>query len=429
MVRGMAVATVAGLEARAGGGEGPAPILLAYDPVGVVRRTGRWMNSGAQGKHRDGPPNKFGGIYAKNSPPNQFGGIYAKDAPVNQSGGVTQDAVAASAAGRPGSRAATSKMSGISLDGLLPEGKGGEIATSVPAEIRAQSAEDGGGIASSVPAEVRVQTGHSGIWIASSVPTEIRVQTGHSGTWIASSVPAEVRARAQSAYEQAYTRAYRAYLGASPAAGDPTASPLSDAGVPPADQCFLPCNPPSWEKDRGPPPPEVVQIACCDQRCNNGVRICTSPDPNRPDLCCRDWWWIEVYEWTGDCWYDTEHPCCDPQDPNSPCCTHPETGERCPFTCPRTVCRYSYSVEQHNTKVCADILPEYVRLPMTVSGDCWLCGALSCSFCVSPPGGVWTKCPGGGNCDYGRDWQFLYSVKSDKPVPCAPVVCTPDPCP
>jgi hypothetical protein len=87
------VATVAALQARAGGGEGSAPILAAYDPVGVVRRTGRRMNSGAQGKHRDGPPNKFGGIYAKNSPPNQFGGIYAKDAPANQSGGVSPDAV------------------------------------------------------------------------------------------------------------------------------------------------------------------------------------------------------------------------------------------------------------------------------------------------------------------------------------------------
>jgi hypothetical protein len=183
MVRGMAVATVAGLEARAGGGEGPAPILLAYDPVGVVRRTGRWMNSGAQGKHRDGPPNKFGGIYAKNSPPNQFGGIYAKDAPVNQSAGVSPDAVAASAAGGPGSRAATSKMSGISLDGLLPEGKGGEIASSVPAEIRPQ-------------------TGHSGTWIARSVPAEARVQTGRGATWIASSVPTEIRARAQSADEK-----------------------------------------------------------------------------------------------------------------------------------------------------------------------------------------------------------------------------------
>jgi hypothetical protein len=156
----------------------------------------------------------------------------------------------------------------------------------VPAEIRAQSADDGGGIASSVPAE-------------------IGVQTGHSGTWIARSVPAEIRARAQSAYKEAYTpapltllpepypwraepvqgaayvepyttphgmgrtdespysqifieayprqiaaffvelrsghatpvqsahtRAYRAYLGASPAAGDPTATPRAAGGCP-----------------------------------------------------------------------------------------------------------------------------------------------------------------------------------------------------
>jgi hypothetical protein len=36
MVRGKAVATVAALQARAGGPEGPAPILLAYDPVVVT---------------------------------------------------------------------------------------------------------------------------------------------------------------------------------------------------------------------------------------------------------------------------------------------------------------------------------------------------------------------------------------------------------
>jgi hypothetical protein len=202
------VATVAGLEARAGGGEDPALILAACDQGMMMRARGRWMNSGAQGKHRDEPRNKFGGIYAKNSPPNQFGGIYAKDAPVNQSGGVSPDA-AASGAGGPASRAATSKMSGISLDGLLPEGKGGEIASSVPAEIRAQSADDGGGIASSVPAEIGVQTGHSGTWIARSVPAQIRAraQSADDGGGIASSVPAEARARAETAYEQAYTPA------------------------------------------------------------------------------------------------------------------------------------------------------------------------------------------------------------------------------
>jgi hypothetical protein len=148
---------VAALQARAGGGEGSAPILVAYDPVLVRRRTGRRMvpdyaprfiagsftrislsagfirrepvpclyrrvNSGAQGKHRDGPP---------------------------------------------------SQPAGTGSDALAPEGKGGEIARSVPAEIRA---------------------------------------------------------RAQSAYEQAYTRAYRAYLGASPALGDPTATPRAGCG-------------------------------------------------------------------------------------------------------------------------------------------------------------------------------------------------------
>jgi hypothetical protein len=94
----------------------------------------------------------------------------------------------------------------------------------------------------------------SGGEIASSVPAEIRVQSGHGGTWIANSVPAQIRPRAQTAYEQAYTpapltllaepypwraetvrssahtRAYRAYLGASPAAGDPTATFLSGSG-------------------------------------------------------------------------------------------------------------------------------------------------------------------------------------------------------
>jgi hypothetical protein len=141
------VATVAALQARAGGGEGSAPILAAYDPVLVVRPSGRWMNSGAQDRHPDGSP---------------------------------------------------SQPAGTGSDALVPERKGGEIASSVPAEVRAraQSAYDGGGIARSVPAEIR--------------------------------------ARAQTAYEQAYTRAYRAYLGGSPAAGDPTATPRAGA-------CSCPC--------------------------------------------------------------------------------------------------------------------------------------------------------------------------------------------
>jgi hypothetical protein len=113
------VATVAALQARAGGGKDPAPVLAAYDQGMMMRARGRRMNSGAQGKDRDGPP---------------------------------------------------SQPAGMGSDALVPEGKGGEIASSVPAEIRA---------------------------------------------------------RAQSAYKEAYTRAYHAYLGASPAAGDPTAIPLS----------------------------------------------------------------------------------------------------------------------------------------------------------------------------------------------------------
>jgi hypothetical protein len=109
-------------------------IAAGYDPVLVVRPSGRRMNLGAQGKVRDAPPNKFGGIDAKDAPANRMGRI-------------------------PG-------------DAAVPAANGGQIANGVPAEVRV---------------------------------------------------------RAQSAYEQAYTRSYRAYLGASPAAGDPTASPLSAA--------------------------------------------------------------------------------------------------------------------------------------------------------------------------------------------------------
>jgi hypothetical protein len=214
------VATVAALQARAGGGEGSALILAGYDPVLVTRRTRRRMKSRAHDEVRDGPPNKF---------------------------------------------------VGISPNALVREGNGGEIARSVPAEIRAQtghrrtwiassvpaevraraqSAYDGGGIARSVPTEIRVQRGGGGTWIASSVPAEIRAcaQSADDGGGIAMIVPAEVRARAQTAYKEAsaaapltmlaepypwraepvhssaHTRAYRAYLGASPAAGDPTAT-------------------------------------------------------------------------------------------------------------------------------------------------------------------------------------------------------------
>jgi hypothetical protein len=131
MVRGKAVATVAALQARAGGGEGSAPTLAGYDAVLVTRRTGRRMNSGAQGKDRDGAP---------------------------------------------------SQPAGTGSDALVREGKGGEIARSVPLEIRVQIGHGGTWIASSVPAEIRVQRGGGGTWIARSVPAEARVQTGHSGT-------------------------------------------------------------------------------------------------------------------------------------------------------------------------------------------------------------------------------------------------------
>jgi hypothetical protein len=121
------VATVAALQARAGGGKDPARILLpGYDPVLVVRRSGRRMNPSTEDRRRDGAP--------------------------------IQTAAA-----------------GTGSDALVPERKGGEIARSVPAEVRA---------------------------------------------------------RAQSAYKEAYTRAYRAYLGASPAAGDPTATPRAGCNCP-----------------------------------------------------------------------------------------------------------------------------------------------------------------------------------------------------
>jgi hypothetical protein len=194
------VATVAGLQARAGGGEGSAPILLAgYDPVLVTLGSGRRMNSGTQGKHRDGPP--------------------------------TQPA-------------------GTGSDALVREGNGGEIASSVPAEAG--------------------------------------VQTGHGGIWIGMSVPAEVRVRAQSAYEKAYTRAYRAYLGASPAAGEPTASPLSAGGS--SRDCNYPC-PLIFPTDT-PQPADT----CCSCPAPSPCDSCGCEDPLRFDTCrCREFPYV-VFE-------------------------------------------------------------------------------------------------------------------------------------
>jgi len=178
MVRGKAVATVAVLQARARGGEGSAPIVLAgYDPVLVTRASGLASQRANRRIVPDYAPRFIAEWFARIPLSAGFTGRESAPSPGGQINLGAQD----KRLGGPPSQPA-----GTGSDALVREGDGGEIASSVPAEIR--------------------------------------VQSGHSGTWIASSVPAEVRARAQTAYEQAYTRAYRAYLGTSPAAGDPTAT-------------------------------------------------------------------------------------------------------------------------------------------------------------------------------------------------------------
>jgi hypothetical protein len=139
----MVVATVAALQARAGGGEGSAPILVACDQGMMMRARGRRMYSGAQGSRRDGPP---------------------------------------------------SQPAGTGSDALVREGNGGEIASSVPAEVRA-----------------RAETAYE------------QAYTPAPLTLLAEPYPC----RAEPVHSSAHTRAYRAYLGASPALGDPTATPVS----------------------------------------------------------------------------------------------------------------------------------------------------------------------------------------------------------
>jgi len=377
--------TVAGLQAR-GGGEGSAPIVLAgYEPVLVVRARGRRINSGAQGEVRGGPPNKFGGIYGKdapanqsggiyvtNAPANQSGGLYAADAPANESGGVSPDGVAASGAGGAGSRAATSKMSGISLDGLVREGKGGEIARSVPAEIRAQN--------------------------------------GHSGTWTATSVPAEIRARAQSAYEQAYTRAYRAYLGASPAAGDPTATPRAGDPPPPVDSCEPPCDPGNWQTD--PPPPDM-EISCCGRHCKDDPNVRECERLREHAQCCQPWFYIVVSESPLSCSYSGY--CCDPEDPQSPCCTDPLTNERCDIPCSKTICSRSYNIWQESGWVCGYPDNQSAWVPTQVEGTCWNCGPDSCVSCLTRG---YTSCPSGGGCSYLNPTAMTWSSRSPLASPC-----------
>jgi hypothetical protein len=357
MVRGKAVATVAALQARAGGAEGPAPILLAgYDPVLVTRGTGRRMNSRAHDEVRDGPPNKFGGIDAK-------------DAPANRMGRIARNAA-------------------------VPAANGGEIASSVPAEVRArtQSAYDGGDIASSVPAE-------------------IRVQTGHSGTWIASSVPAEIRARAQSAYKEAYTRAYRAYLGASPAAGDPTATPRAGDPPPPVDSCEPPCDPGNWQTD--PPPPDM-EISCCGRHCKDDPNVRECERLREHAQCCQPWFYIVVSESPLSCSYSGY--CCDPEDPQSPCCTDPLTNERCDIPCSKTICSRSFNIWQESGWVCGYPHNQSAWVPTQVEGTCWNCGPDSCESCLLRG---YTSCPGGGGgCNYLNPTDMTWSSRSQLPSPC-----------
>jgi hypothetical protein len=320
-------------------------IAAGYDPVLVTRRTGRRMNSGAQGKRRDGP---------RNEP------------------------------ARTGS------------DALVPEGKGGEIASSVPAEARVQTGRGGTWIASSVPAEVRVQNGHSGTWIARSVPAQIRAraQSAYDGGGIASSVPAEIRARAQSAYEQAYSRAYRAYLGASPAAGDPTASPLSAGGS--SRDCNYPC-PLIFPTDT--PQPADTCCSCpapspCDScGCDNGRNACR----------CREFPYVVFEPLWEEC---VDEDCICGENRDCPC-----TGRRCTAT---------LVPEQRYGHACFWNLSTETLVFYEKSAECKTCATGNClRYCNHCPGDT-------GTCtDNPYGWNILWVVDKRFSTPCtvSPVLC------
>jgi hypothetical protein len=266
------VATVAGLEARARGGKDPALILAACDQGMMVRTSGRRRNPSTEDRRRDGP---------------------------------------------------RSQPAGTGSDALVPEGKGGEIA-------------------SSVPAEARVQTGRGGTWIATSVPAEARVQTGRGGTWIATSVPAQIRARAQSAYEQAYTRAYRAYLGASPAAGDPTATPLSGAAtcVGPLTFCA----------------PSDLGIGDGEQNCGPWSDGCTA------GCSCTVFFYV-VYS-PDRTWFSRHNCSCSPQGSGCKCTVEEKHQHLVPI--------------QRSRKMCASsVRHEDVYLPREIEASCADCSTLN----------------------------------------------------
>jgi hypothetical protein len=415
MVRRLAEATVAALQARAGGAESPAPILVAYDPVLVRRRTGRRMvpdyaprfiagsftrislsagfirrepvpclyrrvNSGAQGRRRDGPRNEPAGT--------------GSDALVREgNGGEIASSVPAEIRVQTG-HSGTWIASSVPAEARVQIGHGGTwIASSVPAEVRAQNGHSGTWTATSVPTEARVQTGHSGTWIAMSVPAEAGVQTGHGGIWIGMSVPAEIRARAQSAYKEAYTRAYRAYLGASPAAGDPTATPRAAGGS--SRDCNYPC-PLIFPTDT-PQPADT----CCS---------CPAPSPcdscgcdTGPFACrCREFPYV-VFEPLREEFVDEDCTCVDG---NCIC-----TGRKC---------RATLVPKQRYGHACFRSLYTETLVFYEKSAECKDCTTDNClRYCNHCPGdtGTCTDNP------YGWDILWVVDKRFSEPCTVSPVLC------
>jgi hypothetical protein len=372
MVSGIAMATVAGLQGRGGGCDNRAPVLLAYDPVRVTRRTGRRMVP-------DYAPRFIAGSFTRIS----LSAGFSRREPVpclyrRMNSGAQDKRLG----GSPSQPARTGS------DALVPEGKGGEIA-------------------SSVPAEARVQTGRGGIWIAGSVPTEARVQTGHSGTWIASSVPAEVRARAPSAYEQAYSRAYRAYLGATPAAGDPTASPLSAPTECPGTP---PCGDPFTDVCGQTQPPDEDQCVKCRMSCPNGA-CCTLTE-------------VKTYKYV----YDRLHSW---ESGASNCFCLDNDNIRCHESefCEGKLKHHAYKAEATTRKVgvCGGLLTTYYDAPETYKEEKWCgnCCELYPQCVVCYPIGWQEGCSG---CDVDLTIPRT-RVQVDRYNPCTPAVgCRADCC-
>jgi hypothetical protein len=203
----------------------------------------------------------------------------------------------------------------------------------------------------------------------------------------------------------------RQHLAGNPARGYPTASPLAAGDPPPlVDSCSPPCDPGNWATEPAPPD---MKIPCCQAHCKDNPEVlqCERLEPNAQ--CCAPWHYIKVEESALFCTYTGY--CCDPGDPQSPCCTDPETGQRCSQMCSKTECSRSYVISNDYDWVCGAVRTESLWAPGTVSGTCWNCGPTSCRPCVISG---YTKCPGGGDCDYGDVVGMEWSKKSEMTIPC-----------